>query len=267
MPRYLVYLRREVPPRSSPERLARATGISRADADRVLKARTPQSLAVLPNREQASGFLRRLRDSGVAAFAIESKALRRFHPTPIRDASRESDSIVWGGHALRPGEVRMIVVGRIRREKASQIRNDSYSAAAFGVAFLDAPAARIGAFQDSPPTVTRSEESFCCLFRDSEEAYRFRESEFRYRDLLPSLPSTRSKSFRKIVELARAFYPDALYDESLLRAPMAVRREGGAVRIRGGETVEETKEGSTEGRALTLAYLLFLQAFGRAGGS
>jgi hypothetical protein len=148
--RYLVYLRAGAPDATV---LARAAGLARADAERVIRSRVPLPVAVCDSVEAARDAVLRLREAGTDGFVITPEALRRFVPRPLARAERTSLGLrVYGPFDevdLQPGDLRMLVFGRIRQEVRLE--------AELGGSFASSSAA--------------GESLFLCLFRTAAETH------------------------------------------------------------------------------------------------
>jgi len=205
--RYLVFLRRGKP--ADAASLGRALGVSRADADRLAKARVPQPLSVCASAEECRAQIERLRTEGFDALAITTDALARFAPVPLWRAQRRSEGILWSGtqgdFLLRPEDVRMIVLTRLRWEGRFEGK--------LGDDYVQASGAQ--------------ETGACLLFHGTEEAYVVAQAQGSFTNLLDHPPSpTSDRMYAEVVRAIRKSYPKAVYDETLFKAPASMRSLG-----------------------------------------
>ncbi len=276
-PRYFILLRRHIRLGMTPQLLSEAASISRADADRVLRARTPLPLRVCDSRDRARESLLNLRGHGIEAIAVSSGRIRAFRPRPLHRIEREEGALLWCADRpaplrLRLNDLRMIVVGKIHRRREVHCKGDAVSGWLYGspwgagLAYMGHGPTGTSPVRYETSSVTRGEESFCCFFRSENEAYIVREERFEYRGSLPRVQPTRKRSFLAVVALAREACSKALYDDTLYHAPVEVRMLGDSTRNVGtapfANIVSDTRSGSTEDRRMAGAYLLYLQAFG-----
>ena len=270
---YLIYLRRKSLPRATPELLAAAIGVSRADANRVVSSKLPKAIAACDGREEARAMLRSLHGHGLQGVAASMEGLRQFQPMPVERGRQKGHAIVWSTSAgpalLKPDDVRMIVVGKIheKRETSTTVRVNLGLLSGVGMGLMGGPFRRTSFGEREGLKIVRGEESFCCLFKSREEAYLILETRFEYRSLLPKLENTRERSFLSVARMARETYPGAVYDETLYRSPVAVRTLPASMGNLGGDTVavvRAVRKGSTAQKAMMVTRLLYLQAFGGA---
>ena len=270
---YLIYLRRESLPRATPELLAAALGVSRADANRVVRSKIPKAIAACDAKEEARAMLRSLRGHGLEGVAVTLEALKRFQPVPVERGRRRGRAIVWSASAgpalLKPDDVRMIVVGKIheKTETRTTVSVNPTFMSGVGMGLMMGPCTGTGFGDRESSQIVRGEESFCCLFKSREEAYLVLETRFEYRSLLPKLEITRERSFLSVARMARETYPGAVYDETLYRSPAAVRMLAASMGNLGGDAVavvRAVRKGSTAQKAMMVTGLLYLQAFGGA---
>lgn len=276
-PRYLIFLRRHALLEMTPELLSEAASISRADANRVLRAKTPLPVRVCDSRDRARETLLNLRGHGIEAFAVASDKVRAFRPRPLHRIEREAGALFWCADRpdrlrLRLDDLRMIVVGKIHRQREVRCKGEAVSGWMYGdpwgagLAYMGQSPVGTSPVSYETSTVSRDEESFCCLFRGANEAYVVMEERFEYRGSLPRVCPTREQSFLAVVALAREVNPNAVYDDTLYRAPAEVRMFGDTSRNIGSapfvNVISDIRSGSTEERRMGSAYLLYLQAFG-----
>lgn len=264
--RYHVYLRRQTLGTITADALAAECGISRADADRILKAKVPQAIRVEDSAEAADDTVAALRTRGFDAFHATPDELRAFSPQPVDRAERTEAGLVWrSGETRLSWAPRMIVVGKIHSEVRRTQRSGMGVGAgvAAGFALTGMPMMVRGREREVTET-TRSEEAFCCLMRSRDEAGVILENGFDFRSALDRVEHVREKNFRKVVDLARGAYPDALFDDRLARYPQAVRLFAEA-RVESGLITHRTQTveaGSTAARTMAAACLIFLEACG-----
>lgn len=257
MARHLVYVRRSALAADSGA-LAAACGISRADADRVLKSKAPQAVRVEESAEAATAAVASLSEKGVDAFAVSQDELRAFRPRVI-EVIRPPTTLYEKGTAIDVPDVGTIVTGKIMSERRMTTRTETGAGAMLGAGLIaGSPGimARVASGESS--VASRDEESFACLFRESDEAFVVMEASFNYRGTLDRIEPVRERSFLRVVEMARAAWPGAAFDDRLYRWPPAVRttRE---MRAKAGFFVDTTNQidaGSNAERAMALALVI-----------
>ncbi len=260
MARHLVYLRRSALA-AGPDALAAACGISRADADRVLKSKAPQAVCVEQSAEAAAAVVASLREKGIEAFAVSQEELRAFRPRVI-EVMRPPTTLYEKGTAIEVPDVRTIVTGRIMSERRMTTRTETGAGAMLGAGFMaGAPGIMARVVSGESSVASRDEESFACFFREGGEAFVVMEASFNYRGTLDRIEPVRERSFLRVVEMARAAWPAAAFDDRLYRWPPAARttRE---TRASAGFLVDTTHQidaGSNAERAMALALVIDLE--------
>jgi hypothetical protein len=229
-----------------------ACGVSRADADRVLKARLPQAVLVEKSEEAAQLAIAGLRAKGVEAFTVTPPQLHGFAPVRCKTWPPPID------------DVKMIILGKIHRESRSVTSSniDPLAGSAIGYGAAGMPLSIRGTDRESV-SVSKDHEGFCCLIADLGKAVALMESGFDYRGALDRVELTREKSFLKVVAKARDAWPTARFDDRLFRFPASVRLLGHGATVSAGPLLtvaKQTQAGSTEDRAWATAMLLFLEA-------
>jgi hypothetical protein len=264
--RYFVYLRRHNLASATPELLAEGAGLCRADANRVLRGKLPQSIAVCDDPDQARERITNLRACGLDGIAVTPGALRNFAPRLLVSGLRQRDGILWcgDGGALKVSGVRMLVLGKILKssETTTTTEIDPVYPGTLGFAFMAGQIAATGVAYHSK---MHSDEAYCVLFRSAGEAYLILDGSFQFKSLLQTLSPTREQTFLALSRELRAAYPDAIFDDALFRFPPEVDVFQREDRITSGmvsRTTRSVREGDTQQRTFCLAYLLYLQAFG-----
>jgi hypothetical protein len=247
---YFIYLRHV----SSVQPAAlQACGVSRADVDRILKAKLPQAVRVEESEEAANRAIAELRARGLDAFALTPQQLHDFAPARCKTWPPPIDG------------VKMIVLGKIHRESRSVTSSniDPLAGAAIGYGAGGIPLSIRQTDRESV-SVSKEHESFCCLVADLDKAVALMESGFDYKGALDRVELTRERSFLKLVSKARETWPTARFDDRLYRFPASVRMLGKGAAVSAGPILTVTKQtqaGSTEERAWATVLLVFLQAF------
>ncbi len=238
--RYFVYLRRGPPP--SADALVRVLGLSRADSDRIAKARVPQPVAVCGSADEARERVAALNREGLTAFAVTPQALRRFQPRLAARVEPARGGLLWDDEVLGPDDVRMIVVGRFRWEVRAEAEVARYSESS-----------------------SASEESgFLCAIRGPDDARLIVQRECDVVRLLERPPLTSDALFLAAARAVRAAYPKALYDDTLYRTPAPVRGLLSAASYGSDEGEIVTARAEAAGNRpwmLRMACLLYLRAF------
>jgi hypothetical protein len=248
---HLIYLRHTAI--VSSDTLARC-GVSRADADRILKSKLPQAIRVEDTAEAAGRAISELRAAGLDAFVVTPQRLREFSPLLCKAWPPPIDC------------VRMIILGKIHRESRTVTSSnvDAVAGAAIGYAVGGAPLSIRSTNRESV-SVSKEQESFCCLIADPRNAVALMEFGFDYKGALERVELTRAKSFFKVVTKARESWPGARFDDRLYRFPASVRMFGSGAAVSVGSMVtvsKQTQAGSTVERAWATALLLFLADVG-----
>ena len=255
--RHLLYLRRSALGPGA-DALAAACGVSRADADRVLKSKTPQAIRVEESPEAAEAAVASLRERGIDAFAVSRDELRAFRPRAV-EVVRPPTTLYEKGTAIDVPDVRTIVTGRILSERKMTTRTDTGAGAMVGAGLIaGAPGIMARVVSGESSLSSRDEESFACLFRESGEAFVVMEASFNYRGTLDRIEPVRERSFLRVVEIARAAWPAARFDDRLYRWPPAARTSR-ETRASAGFLVDTTHQidaGSNAERAMAMALVI-----------
>ena len=265
-PPHLVYLRRHSLGLVDGRSLAKAAGIGRADADRIVRSKVPQAISLTKTRDGARRMIDRLAAQGLEAFHVTQEELALFRPLILEHATRDESGIAWEGPGcwIGPGtEVRMIIVGRLQGESIGTPK--------------PAPASRLRVRRGRrvpPPTPDPAprrvsagpvEEGFCCLVQDVRTASMFLESRFDYEKSLPKLAGTRSGNFKLAVELAKQAFPMSGFDERLYRFVQPSRNlaHGNAPVVQGLRHPSfGPSTGLTSQREMALSCLVYLETYG-----
>lgn len=204
--------------------LASTVGISDADARMALASRLPRRVASTATAEEARECALNLRGAGFDAFAASFESLRR------RPPQARSATFVPGGVEFEPGgafAVRLIVHGRIL---SGQQTKTSLEVRSKHGALVPAGSA----------TVASSDSEAIALFygERAAQAVDLRPRGFNFRCLGAEAGPTKAAAMKMFLERVRALFPEAAYDDTLLRVAPPSDDTLGA------ESVDESAMGS-----------------------
>ncbi len=265
---YYVYLRKSALAGLNGPKLAAACGISRADAERVVRSKVPQAVYLLHSAEAAERAVRTLKARRLEAFALTPDTLKNFQPLPVQRAVRDASGVSWWGKdfCLPPGtKIRMIVTGKIQgewRSTSKPVVPVARRVRGRGRGRREVEVREQGDSLRIAPG--RGEEAFCCLIAGVQTAAILFETEFEYETLLPRLAPTRSGNFRETARVAHSLHPGAVYDERLYRFPTVAKdvRIGSWAAEGRTDVSRSSQSGWTGRREISLACLIYLEAFG-----
>jgi hypothetical protein len=189
--------------------LASATGLSPADARLLLRSLHPRRLGAYRTAAEAEDRALSLRGAGFDAFVVPKSDFDRVRFPRIESASFEAGGVTFrpaGG--FDPGGLSLVVRGEYRSGQEKIERQEVRSK---GRVLIER---------------TRRErrgdaEDFLHLYgTDPRTAWELRARDFEYRSCLgPRFGPTVAANLRAFVELLRGTFPDAAYDDLLLRRP------------------------------------------------
>lgn len=229
------------------ERLAAAAGLSNADARQTLNSNIPRRISDHGERSDADEVAARIRAAGFIAFVADAQELSAFRPAEVRGAAFDGGTVAF--RPSGPASLRMIVHGRFTtstdvRSEATVIDADSF--------------ARIG--KGSAQVRQEQGEQFAHFHGQSPgEVVELRANRFDFRCLGPDLAATRAANLRAFLDKLRGLFPQALYDDTLVKHPLrSSGRDGFSFNasVFVGSVEQHTTKGSTEDAARRASWLI-----------
>jgi hypothetical protein len=235
----------------SVDRLAQAARLARADAQQALVSQIPRRISDHRDPADAENRVLDLQGAGFTAFVTDLQELSKYQPAEARGAAFDG-----GGVSFRPagrfvpGALRMILHGRFTT--STEVRSD--------VTIVDPrhPYARIG--KGSGAVRSEQGEHFAHLYGATPgETVEVRANRFDFRCLGPGLAVTRAAGLRSFFEKLQALFPEAIFDDTLVRHPLQNRKDedysfSAAPMV--GSLEQRSSRGSTESSARRASLLI-----------
>jgi hypothetical protein len=266
MARYLIYLRPDAYENTTSEILSKTAGISRADANRVIRSQVPKSIAVCESPAEVKKRIEELRRKGLDGIAITREAMHAFEPIEVSSATKGDGGMFWntGDEPIWLGtdDVKMILIGKI--QKRSETEEVSRYKGPYDMLVNDFASSSENRPTSNIRLTRKSSTRFLLLFCGLDEGYILRGDSFDFHTSLGYRAPTRKRSFDALIEILRETHPNALFDDALYNRPQVVqtfekmyKRDDLALVAHGASRI---KEGSTDGQMMRLAYLKYATA-------
>jgi hypothetical protein len=224
--------------------LAAATGLSPADARLLVRSLYPRRLGAYGTAEEAEDRALALRCGGFDAFVVPKADLDRALFPRIGSARFEGGGVAFTpSGAFGPGGLRLIVRGEYRSGRDVIVRHVARSSK--------------GRLVHERTERERSSEDhdFVHLYgADPRVGLELRAREFEYRSALgPRFGPTAAANLRTFIELLRETFPQAVYEDLLLRRPPPPDFDS---QTTGVGTTTETRTEDNEKPARTASFLM-----------
>lgn len=189
-----------------PDKLAAASGLSRADAKMLLVSKLPRRVTLEPTAEAATSRARALKDAGFDAFVVSRSALAK-SPPRAKIFSVDGGSLVFDVLRFAPGELKLVVEGELQRTTEEQ-ETDRVE-----------DGGRV--IREVVDRSRRSDaEPFFHLYGDSyRKAVEIRPRGFNFRALGKDFAPTMAMNAARFLALLRSLFPAAVQDDRLRRYP------------------------------------------------
>jgi hypothetical protein len=189
--------------------LAAATGLSTADARLLVRSLYPRRLAAFRSAAEAEDRALALRCAGFDAFVVPKEDFDRAVFPKIGSARLEGGGVAFRpAGAFGPGGLKLMVRGEYRSGRDVIVRQEVRSKGRL-------VHERVERDQE------RDSHDFLHLYgSDPGTGLELRARDFEYRSCLgPRFGPTSAANLRAFVELLRETFPDAVYDDLLLKRP------------------------------------------------